>query len=178
MTLYKDLHFREMTKEDYHLIEAIYTNPLVMTHTLDDCCDEDDLRGYHKKILGEQEMGDKRHFYNFVVSYSGDFIGFADMTIHILNKAGGIAEIGYLLLPEYWGKGFATSMGGFLIGFCFKNLNLHKVTASCNVNNIGSQKVLEKNNMKLEGRLKKQRFKNNSWDDELHYAILKEEYTL
>ena len=36
-----------------------------------------------------------------------------------------------------------------VINYIFENKSINKIQAVCNINNIGSQKVLEKNNMKL-----------------------------
>lgn len=51
-------------------------------------------------------------------------------------------------------------MASKLIEICFKDIKLHKVSASCNVNNVQSRKVMEKVGMIKEGELRKVRFKD------------------
>ena len=42
-----------------------------------------------------------------------------------------------------------------MIKFAFNNLKLEKISAGCYENNIGSLRVLEKINLRLKGRIKK-----------------------
>jgi len=53
------------------------------------------------------------------------------------------------------GNGFATEMASKLNEICFKDIKLHKVSASCNVNNVQSRKVMEKVGKIKEGELRK-----------------------
>ena len=104
------------------------------------------------------------------------FIGFADMVIQSLNSNGGCGEIGYFLLPQYWGKGYASELANSLIELGFTKLGLHKISARCNSNNLKSENIMMKVGMTKEGELKKVRFKNGVWDDEKHYGILIDEW--
>lgn len=170
---YRELLFREYTNKDYHLLEPVFTNPEVMKYALDNCFTEKQLMDYHKKILKNNSIKKNRHIYEFAVFKNNDYLGFADLTILKKNNSGGIAEIGYFLLPEFWRKGFGADIAAFLINFCFNNLNLHKVVATCNAENTGSIKVMQKNGMVQEGFFINQRFKNNKWVDEYKFAILR-----
>lgn len=58
-------------------------------------------------------------------------------------------EIGYVLAKKWWNKGIISKSLKMVINYIFQNTSINKIQAVCNVNNIGSQKVLEKNNMKL-----------------------------
>lgn len=53
-------------------------------------------------------------------------------------------ELGYRLLQEHWGKGYATEIGQRLLVYGFKNLNLPKVVAVVKEQNFKSRRVLEK----------------------------------
>nr|WP_236038344.1 GNAT family N-acetyltransferase [Ktedonobacter robiniae] len=56
----------------------------------------------------------------------------------------GMVEIGYSILPEYRGAGYATEMAQGLISWAFQHISIRCVTAECLDDNIGSIKVLEK----------------------------------
>ncbi|GHO65502.1 N-acetyltransferase [Ktedonobacter sp. SOSP1-52] len=56
----------------------------------------------------------------------------------------GMVEIGYSILPEYRGAGYATEMAEGLITWVFQHLPISCITAECRDDNIGSIKVLEK----------------------------------
>jgi len=53
-------------------------------------------------------------------------------------------ELGYRFRVEYWGKGYGTEVTKGLIDFCFQNLQLEKITADVNIENIASAKILNK----------------------------------
>lgn len=94
------------------------------------------------------------------------------------NAFGGYSEIGYFLLKDFWGKGYAAEIAARLIDYCFEELKLHKVYASCNASNIQSEKVMFKSGMIKEGVLRKQRFKNSQWRDEIRYSIIVDEWSV
>lgn len=60
----------------------------------------------------------------------------------------GAVEIGYGLLEEYRGKGYATEAVAALIGWAWKQEDIHKIKAETLVDNRESIRVLEKIGMK------------------------------
>ena len=61
---------------------------------------------------------------------------------------GGIAEIGYSIVPEYRNQGYATETALYLIHWALRQRGIWRVTARCLDDNIGSIKVLEKAGMR------------------------------
>ena len=61
------------------------------------------------------------------------------------------AEIGYVINPEFKGKGIATEACGRVIRFGFENLALNRIECRFMVENSASRRVMEKNNMAFEG---------------------------
>ena len=62
-----------------------------------------------------------------------------------------LAEIGYVINPEYHGKGIATEVVGKAIEFGFENLALNRIECRFIEGNDASRRVMEKNCMKFEG---------------------------
>ena len=58
--------------------------------------------------------------------------------------AGGVGEIGYVLLPAFRGQGYATEAVGALVGFGFSRLKLRQLTAFTTAANAPSQAVLRR----------------------------------
>lgn len=54
------------------------------------------------------------------------------------------AEIGYVVKPEVWGKGFATEAVSTVLDMIFSLTAIPRVRANCRVGNVASQRVLEK----------------------------------
>lgn len=75
------------------------------------------------------------------------FIGQAGITKQNVNDEI-VDEIGYLLKKEYWKKGYAIECAKALKEYGFNTLNLQKMYSIIRDNNISSQNVAKRNNMK------------------------------
>jgi ribosomal-protein-alanine N-acetyltransferase len=80
-------------------------------------------------------------------------------------------EIGYIVHPDYWGKGIATEVAKLLVNIGFKEFQLHRIYATCDPRNIGSSKVLAKIGMTQEGRLRDALLIKDGWRDSLVFGI-------
>lgn len=172
------LIYRAYTKEDFIRFYSVFSNEKVMEYALIDRYNsEEELIPYFNQVIS-RDTEDIREAYEFAVfSREGSYIGFADIEIQSRNDSGGCGEIGYFILPEYWGCGYATEIGKWLIEFGFSQLSLHRITARCNGNNPKSERVMIKIGMIKEGEFRKERYKRGQWDNELHYSLLREEWT-
>ncbi|HUY72035.1 MAG TPA: GNAT family protein, partial [Gaiellaceae bacterium] len=65
----------------------------------------------------------------------------------------GIIEIGYWLYPRARGRGIATKVARALAEYAFK-LGVHRVTAYVSVDNLQSERVLERARFTREGVLR------------------------
>lgn len=165
------LKFIEFNENDYELLVQVFQNDEVMKYALDDCYSDEELHKYHNRILANNKSGERKQ-YEYKVYADNVYIGFADFEIIRKMKTGGIAEIGYFLLPDFWGKGYGTLIAGELIRICFNDLGLHKVIASCNIENTGSWKIMEKAGMIREGEFTAHRYKNGKFITELKYGLI------
>lgn len=55
------------------------------------------------------------------------------------------AELEYLLLPEFWGKGYGSEIARLLLNTAEETESMKKVSATISPDNIGSKKILLKN---------------------------------
>lgn len=77
---------------------------------------------------------------------SGKFIGNCGVLPRDLNNKKEY-EIGYSLIPEFWGKGYAIEAARFFRDFAFENNLADSLISIIEINNIPSQKVAERNGM-------------------------------
>ncbi len=65
------------------------------------------------------------------------------------------ADLGYLLLDEYSGRGVMTEAVGRICAEAFEALDILRISARVYAPNIGSRRVLEKNGFSLEGVMRR-----------------------
>ena len=78
------------------------------------------------------------------------FVGWAGLGRTPADRS---AELGWFLLPAYWGRGYATEATGLLLRYGVDALGSERMVATCDPENIGSKRVLEKAGMTCEGLL-------------------------
>lgn len=89
----------------------------------------------------------------------------------------GEGVIGYIVDPEYWGRGIASNLTRGLLAGAFGSLGLRRVTASCNADNTASVRVLEKAGMRRESHGVANSWHTElGWVDGLQYAMLATEW--
>jgi RimJ/RimL family protein N-acetyltransferase len=87
------------------------------------------------------------------------------------------AVIGYIVDPDFAGKGVATDLTCGLLRAAFERLGLRRVTASCNADNLASARVLEKAGMRREQHgIEDSWHAELGWVDGYQYAILAREW--
>ena len=86
------------------------------------------------------------------------------------------AEAGYWLGKPFWGRGYATEALAAVIRFGFEELKLHRIYAGYFSRNAASGRVMEKNGMKFEGRLRQHVRKWDEFVDIVYHAILHDEW--
>lgn len=105
---------------------------------------------------------------------NGKFIGTIDFVWWQPNNK--TAEIGYVISKDYWGKGLTSEVAKEIIKFGFEKMNLVRIQARCDVENIGSARVMEKAGMSFEGIIRKGIFVKGMHRDLKMYSILNEEF--
>ena len=66
------------------------------------------------------------------------------------------ADIGLVIWPDYWGKGYGSEAISLVKDYAFTTLNLHKVWAGCYTQNTGSIKAFQKAGFEIEYEIKNQ----------------------
>jgi len=82
------------------------------------------------------------------------------------------AEIGYILLPEYHGKGIIPEAVNRLIRYGFDDLKLHSIEAVIDPENLASEKVLQKCGFVKEAHFKESSFYEGRFMDKVIYSLL------
>jgi len=169
------LLLREITWNDLENIHGLHSIPEVDEHnTLGIPKDIEETRELIRPdIEAKGKDPQSRYTWRVILQNSGEFIGLAGMTLS--NDKFKLGEIYYKLLPEYWGKGYATEMARQLVITGFNTFHLHKVEAGVATENVRSIRVLEKAGMTREGLRRKVLPIRGVWKDNYHYAIVEDD---
>lgn len=111
----------------------------------------------------------------FIEKKDGTRVGFI-AHFYVLHIAGKQLEIGYSLAPSERGKGYGTEAVRLMVDYLFLSKENERIQAQVDPKNIASQRILEKNGFKKEGKLRKNFFMRGEWRDALIYSILRGEW--
>ena len=100
------------------------------------------------------------------------------ISLSSLNWGDMCAEIGYIVSPNHWGKGYATEAVAMLCAEAFGCLNLHRIEAQVWPSNLASGRVLEKVGFHKEGTRRQCDLKGKTWLDCDTYGLLRGENRL
>lgn len=82
------------------------------------------------------------------------------------------AEIGYMLSPDFHGKGIIPEAVNVLLKYGFEYLKLHSIEAVIDPENYASEKVLQKCGFVKEAHLKESEFWEGKFLDKVIYSLL------
>lgn len=80
-----------------------------------------------------------------ILKETNEFIGWSGLKhISKINGHENVYDLGYRFIPRFWGKGYGYESARAFVDFGFNEMKLEKISAYIDVNNIASQKILEK----------------------------------
>ncbi|TVX93400.1 GNAT family N-acetyltransferase [Paenibacillus agilis] len=122
-------------------------------------------------IQTHEENFNNNRYYEFAITdkHTHELYGAIGLSNHPIHRNG---EFGYWIGEEYWGRGYATEATKALISFAFSEKHYHKVYARFFASNPASGRVMQKVGMVEEGRLVHHVYKENKYEDLIHYGIL------
>jgi RimJ/RimL family protein N-acetyltransferase len=103
-----------------------------------------------------------------------DLLG--DVMLHWRSEQHQVAEIGYVLNPEYSGHGYATEASRAALALAFRGLNTHRVVAYIDPRNEPSIRVAERSGLRREGLMRENKLVDGERRSEVVYAILRHEW--
>ncbi len=105
---------------------------------------ESQLKRYKENRFGHCALIDKK---------TNCFIGQCGLLTQEIEDKKEI-EVGYHILPEFWGNGYATEAANFFRDFAFKNDLTDSIISVIDIRNTASQNVAKKNGMKNTRQIK------------------------
>jgi RimJ/RimL family protein N-acetyltransferase len=88
----------------------------------------------------------------------------------------GYANFGVWLHPKAWGRGYAIEASAHLIEYGFRNLRLHRISATVMAGNEASKTLCERLGFAHEGTAREAQFRDGEYDDVERYGLLEREW--
>ena len=142
------LLLQKPTSDDAEFYYQLFRQPLFIRHIAD---------------LGIESVEDAKDFIeNYLIEHHNQ-AGFGMFTVRLKadNTAIGFCgaikreylewpDMGYALLPEFFGKGYATESARVVLDYCHNQIGMDKVVAFTTLDNAESMHVLEKIGLKRD----------------------------
>ena len=100
-------------------------------------------------------------------------IGYASLTFTDPQRLQ--VSLNVALNSKFHRKGYGTEAVEGLLGFCFQEIKLHRVTAATDSRNVAACKLCEKVGFRREGEFVKNRWAQGEWTNTVYYALLAED---
>ena len=142
------LRLRRFTAGDFDFFAALQANPDVMRHVGGVKSREESRDLFRERVLEYYDANPGLGIWATMERRTGALAG-----MHLLNHIRGetIVQVGYILDQPFWGKGYATEMAIALLRYGFTDLALPHIAAITNLENVASQRVLQKAGLKRNG---------------------------
>jgi ribosomal-protein-alanine N-acetyltransferase len=142
------LALRRAVEEDLDWLDRLQGDPRVMEHVGGVMTRERSARQLRERMLDYYAAHPGLGVWVTLERATGAVAG-----IHLLNNIRGetLLQVGYLLFPEYWGRGYATEMCVALLRYGFLELQLPRIHAITTVPHVASQRVLLKSGLQRQG---------------------------
>lgn len=111
--------------------------------------DEFMTRGFVASCIGAWEAGSRLPY---AITELDSDVAIGMLEARLLGTA---IDIGYVLARRHWGKGLMPEAIGALADSALEVAGIYRVQATCDTENVASQRALEKSGFEREGRLER-----------------------
>ncbi|SRX73204.1 GNAT family N-acetyltransferase [Aequorivita antarctica] len=134
------LIFNHYTEADFDDYFQLVSNADVMKMVTGRPDLEHDARERLEKMLKINQETPKIGNFKVTLKFGGGFVGYSKLVMTKKNEA----EIGYLTMPEHWGKGYGSEIAQTLVNLAKQVDEIKNLIAIIDPENMASQRILEK----------------------------------
>lgn len=168
------LLMRPLTATDWPMYQQLYSDPAAMAYVADEM-NEADMRAKFDTRLQPWDKF-KEHWLSLVIieKSTGKPIGVTGFVAQWQPYQQ--AEVGFMLLPEFQGLGYAKESLLELVNFAFNECQFNKIKATVTEGNQASARLLEASGFSQEGILRENYQIAGQWKNDMMFGLLKREY--
>lgn len=170
----KRLVLRQITIKDAHALYELRSSEVVMRYI-----DKPLAKTVHDAVELIEKIMDNLTYnegITWAICLAEDMRMIGTIGFYRFKKEHYRAEIGYLLLPEFHGRGIMFEAIQLVVQFGFKQLNIHSIEAIVNPENNASIKILEKNGFVREAYYVEDYYFEGKFLDSAVYSLLEKNF--
>jgi len=164
------LYLRRVVKEDVNEIFALRSNKDTMKYIPRPLAKNKEDALEHIEMI--EEKIEKNEGINWAITLKNDPKLIGIIGHYRIKPEHFRAEIGYMLLPEYHGKGIIAEAIKETVKYGFEIMKLHSIEAVIDPENLASESVLQKSGFVKEAHLKENEYYEGRFLDTVIYSIL------
>ena len=168
------LIFRSIKKKDLNDIFEYSSDPRTSEYLLWEPHESVEFTKKFIDIILSKYKSGEYNDWAIVLKENKKMIGTCGLTR--IDERNRTVEIGYVINPEYWGRGLATEAAKRVVKFAFEELGANRVEARFLYGNERSLNVMKKIGMKFEGYIRESLFVKGKYKSVGVSSILKREY--
>ena len=164
------LHLRQITEDDLENIYSGLSHPEVIKY-------------YGVSYKSREETWEQLEWYAelerthtgiwWAIVSAEDKVFCGAIGFNNLSREHRKAELGFWLLPNFWSRGYVQEAMEVVLDHAFQKLNLHRIEAFVETENLSSQKALQKRHFQQEGILRDSEIKNGRFVSVAIFSKLK-----
>lgn len=138
-----DIALEKFDRQDFDDYFRLVSDPKVMAMITERAIPADEARRDYEKLLTENALHPELGHFRVLDARDGSFVGLGKLAVATADADR--AELGYILAPEYWGKGIASRIATLLVARAERQPTLRHLFAIIDPANIPSRKILINN---------------------------------
>ena len=168
------LQFRKLTDTDAPEILSLRGNPHTMKYIPRPLVtNTEEAIAYIKQI---NDKIDENTDINWAVTEKGSDTCIGLMGFYRTQTEHYRTELGYMIAPEHWGKGYTTEAVNTLLEHAFHTFRFHSIEAVIDARHSASERVLQKVGFVKEAHFKENFYYNNEFSDTVIYGLLQRNF--
>jgi RimJ/RimL family protein N-acetyltransferase len=99
-----------------------------------------------------------------------------DLGIRVKKEDSRQVIVGFTIASAHWRKGYTFEAMSRLLEYFFNEMNMHRIIADCDVENVASYRILEKLGFRREAHFVESYLTDGVYTSEYHYGLLQHEW--
>lgn len=165
----KRLELRPLTHSDLPRMQRYATRPAFYRYNPIEAQTPESVALFLQEEL-EKQGSDGRQVFALVPKDVGFIVG--TVRIEVQDRSHCHGDLGYALDSDFQGRGYMSEAVREVLTFGFDTFRLHRICATCDIENAPSRRLMERVGMTREGTLREDKYLRGVWRNSYIYSIL------